>query len=421
MILGRKIAILYVSQLGEISYSQSRLIKGFFSPCLRLLLACNLLFVIEVKRTLAKSMAVGAKLLIYVYNLKRSDFFSDKKLMSSGFQLIKIFGLSMIAILCNQAVASDCKEIRLDSPGKPMSRIPVMDQDSKSICYAYSASQMVDAWRFSHGDKDFNHLTSPPATAIFYTSQRTDSHKTNVDFGWEADAIASIARNGSCDYRTIYHKFGQNGLNEYFDELKFHFDQFKLQSYQRSVYTLNVTKQIQCSIRKAGKGFPIPMIAEITSALSQPSYIKYLEQLFKPICAKNMKQISGIPPAKRLFMKDLAAEDRIKKVQKQINSQLNSSNPQPMGIGYCENVLWNKNIVGINTTGEVNWNSCNVEHSSIIIGQRPTSEWGCELLVRNSHGQSCHAYHDWDCENGQIWVDSTSLIKNMTELSWLED
>ncbi len=344
-----------------------------------------------------------------------------------------------IVLFANFSYASECKEIRLDSPGRSMSRIPVMDQDSKWICYAYTASQMVDAWRFSHGDKDYNHITSPPATAVFYASQRTDYASKDVDYGWQSDAVASVVKNGSCDYKAIYNKFGQKGLSEYFGELKKYFDEFQVKAYQQSIDTnkniayrardyannkvgeIKYARAVQCAMRSANSETPIPGIFEITDALSQPSYLKYLEKLFKPVCQKNLKKVDAVPAAKKVWMRDFSEKERVEKVQKQINEQFNSKNPQPMGINYCANVLYDKNVQGMYNNGEFNWNACDSHHISVVIGQRPTSDGRCEFLIRNSSGQSCNAYPDWKCENGQIWVDSSTLIKNLNGISWLED
>lgn len=335
--------------------------------------------------------------------------------------LIFIYFFSIVSI---NAFASECKPIRLDAPGKSMSKIPVMDQDSKWICYAYTASQMVDAWRFSHGDTDYDHLTSPIAAAVFYASQRRDYPAEDIDYGWQADAVSSIAKNGSCGYKSIYSKFGQNGLREYFGELKNHFNEFAILAYQKSVPASVKTKfaqQVQCSIQKAGTGVPVPTIIEITNALSQPSYLKYLEKLFKPVCDNNSKQVKDIPAAKKLWMQDIPERERFTKIQGQMNDQFNNPNPQPMSINYCENVLWDKKTVGIDSSGQFNWSACKSHHISVVVGQRPTNDGRCEFLVRNSYGQSCYAYPDWKCENGQVWVDSKTLINNMHGLSWLED
>lgn len=307
-----------------------------------------------------------------------------------------------------------------------MATIPVMDQDSKNICYACTASQMVDSWRFSHGDKDVNHLTSPIAAAVFYASQRTDFEVEDIDGGWQSETVNSIIKNGSCDYKSIYNKFGQNGLNEYFGTLKKQFDDFQRLAIRQTPSPSKrkaMAEAVKCAIESANKRAPAPQIEEIIRALSQPKYLGYLEELFAPICQKRGKRLSGVPKAKVLWAMHLTPAARARKLQDQITDVLGSENPQPIGMDFCEDVLFDKKVVGIDHAGQLDWKTCSAQHAALIIGQRQTPSGRCEFLVRNSHGQSCNPYKDWDCDKqtGQIWVESEVLIRNIYGLSWLED
>ena len=57
--------------------------------------------------------------------------------------------------------AQECAPFRLDDPGKSMEHMPILDQDAVGYCGSYSATQLADAWRFSHGDTNYSHITSP--------------------------------------------------------------------------------------------------------------------------------------------------------------------------------------------------------------------------------------------------------------------
>jgi hypothetical protein len=105
----------------------------------------------------------------------------------------------------------------------------------------------------------------------------------------QSDAVASVVKNGSCDYKAIYNKFGQKGLSEYFGELKKYFVEFQVKAYQQSIDTnkniayrawdyannkvgeIKYARAVQCAMRSANSETPIPGIFEITDALSQPS------------------------------------------------------------------------------------------------------------------------------------------------------
>lgn len=72
-----------------------------------------------------------------------------------------IIVLLAFLFVASPALGYQCEPMRLDQPGGPLEHIPVMDQGKGvNICYAIIASQMVDAIRFSDGDRNHNHLTS---------------------------------------------------------------------------------------------------------------------------------------------------------------------------------------------------------------------------------------------------------------------
>src|SRR5688500_12242896 len=58
------------------------------------------------------------------------------------------------------AIVERCSQIRLDSKGGSMEHVRVRDQGSIGNCYSHVAEQMVDAYRFSEGDRDYEHVTS---------------------------------------------------------------------------------------------------------------------------------------------------------------------------------------------------------------------------------------------------------------------
>lgn len=293
--------------------------------------------------------------------------------------LLTLVTLTKIGVWAEKPHAEGtCKPIRLDTPGKSMAPIPVMDQSNLWICYAFDGAQMADAWRFSHGDVDYSHLTSPIATAVFETAQRSEPPQ-DLDFGWPWDALNSIAKNGSCDYQMIYEKNGQNHFSEYFAELHKNFDSKK----------------------------------------SDATYLKFLETLFKDECNQNTLSIA-LPEPTVVMASSIIPDNRIPTFRESISQQLESPNPQPMAVSYCEDALYVKNVMGVNLDGSVKTERCRSHHASLIIGQRPTAEGGCEYLLRNSHGKSCDGYL-WKCEDGELWIDSKAMARNMTSLSWLQD
>lgn len=96
---------------------------------------------------------------------------------------------------------------RMDQSGGSMSRVPVMDQGDLGICYSYSATQMVDAYRFSHGDNS-EVLTSSIEAAIgasankiekYYNSFSTEEvMRGSIDGGDVCEVVNYLKNNGIC-------------------------------------------------------------------------------------------------------------------------------------------------------------------------------------------------------------------------------
>ncbi len=112
--------------------------------------------------------------------------------------------------------------MRLDQPGGPLEPIPVLDQDNVNLCYAFVASQLVDAYRFSHGDSNDQHLTSPLAAAVFASAD--DPEMTDIDYGLVTETIEAIRRYGSYNYNVVFGKRGEDALKEYFQQLRKYFE-----------------------------------------------------------------------------------------------------------------------------------------------------------------------------------------------------
>src|ERR1044071_3217904 len=49
---------------------------------------------------------------------------------------------------------AQCPTVRLDQQPNGISRVPIHDQGGTGICFAYSASELIDSWRFSHPRSD---------------------------------------------------------------------------------------------------------------------------------------------------------------------------------------------------------------------------------------------------------------------------
>ena len=224
---------------------------------------------------------------------------------------------------------------------------------------------------------------------------------------------------GSCDHQVIRERYGQHDMKEYLNELRTYFDQY--QAYLRNSKNdrdksspKTIASSLRCKLVSWGIDQVItPKISELITFLNQENPLGYLDDLFMAICKEYTLKVENFPEMKITAHSDLdrksSAEGQFKN---KISEQLSNKNPQPVGIVYCEDVLWHEDFTGV-TNGSIN-SSCSVYHVSVVIGQRFSNEGKHQFLVRNSWGSSCNQYTNWDCERGQIWVDADKLAKNLT-------
>jgi hypothetical protein len=282
-------------------------------------------------------------------------------------------------------------------------------------------------------------LTSPLVASVSFAAKEGGNFwkdRKDIHFGETSKTIAAIAKDGSCDYKSIFSKYGQKDLKEYLGELRKHFDRFKeiwgrmtdpnatidegfKASKERLRQEETEAAAIQCEKcdLKSSAVSKLP-ISEIMSALHQDTYLNFLKDLFKRACGKITIDVSKTPSAVQHSIIEFSGKPPVGELKKLINQKLNSKNPQPIQISYCSGILHDKSYTGLTPDGEYR---CRSTHSSLIIGQRPARGGGCEFLIRNSYGSSCKPYKPWQCERGQIWVEAEALTKNIGSASWLED
>ena len=322
----------------------------------------------------------------------------------------------------SKASYSSCEPMRLDQKNGAMERIPVYDQGNLNVCYGYAVSQIIDAYRFSHGEEDFDHLTSPVAVSVFYS---VGKDKGSVEFGNTRDAIPTVLKNGSCKYGSVFKKIGNIDYEDYFEELEDSYDDFKALG-KRSLFRLfspktseEVVNNILELVHDKRASESVLGAHEILSALDSPTYLVFLKRLFGVLCNDSQKDLKLSVTQHSKFARDFNSQSRTENLIESINMAWDTKNPQPVGISYCEDFLYNKDHVGIDDEGKVS-SRCRTHHASVVIGRRPSKDGkNCQFLIRNSKGDSCSNY-EWDCENGQIWVDQKALGRNIYYTTWLE-
>lgn len=338
-----------------------------------------------------------------------------------------------ISVWC-RCVTSDSPEIRLDKNDGPMSHVPVTNQGGLEICYAHVASQMVDAYRFSHGDTDYNHHTSELHAALLSAMHEyKENGKTSLDIGYLHKTINLLFSNGSCDKAV---------LERILKEVERSNKSYK-QSRQVFKSLLDVLNSSNPSCSQAV--IESQVVSKTTTAtedimvkLSGENYLRRLNLAVQEACKGHMKTLPRpgfesydknfgnirIENAAKLSQHEKArAKIAINDKVRDLFCRLLVENKQPIGIVYCQNIFSNKNFSlrptelakRDDTRCSAGW------HISTIIGKRYNQvKKRYEFLVRNTRGKKCGTYpKDWSCEDGNNWIPEDVIYNNTNEAYWL--
>lgn len=286
------------------------------------------------------------------------------------------------------ASATSCPNVRIDKTS--LKNVPVLDQDGSGICWAYTAATLIDAYRFSHGDKS-PVISSPigiAAQSSFVAINKGEFVNSN-GIGDPGLAIKNVINSSGniCDhfvmskfYRSTDLFLGSDfGSGVSLDQNEFH-----------------------CS--------PVAAVLNLKDKLMVQKFrnlpLSMIRTKLKQICKDGSTTVTIPIPKQQLAhtMSNSEKSDRIKEL-------LSKPIPQPIGISYFSEVLTQGHSFRSQFASD--------RHVSSVVGSRLNSKGVCQFLVRNSWGKSCTPY-SWDCEKGQIWVDEDSLSKSINGFTWLE-
>jgi hypothetical protein len=322
----------------------------------------------------------------------------------------------------NTYAADNCAYVRLDDPGKSMEKVPVANQGDFGVCYAVAASELTDAYRFSHsattGDANFAHLTN------FIETGFSDFDEYGTSGGSIAGAMEMIKKNGSCDRRVTGD--GLDKKNNFLSKLQISFQVYsQLRSegfHMREQFVHNLENSISCTplvLGTSSNRFTPEIVARL---IGSDDMRVFLKNVFDKACENHRQQVN-LPKLHQPGWFRQHAMASSESVQKQINERLNQKEPvQPVGIEYCDNIFDDPNYEGneLDILGGVTRHDCK-EHASVIMGRRRNSAGRCEFLIQNSWGNDCEPYSKkWTCDNGRVWVDADAIGKNVTGIEYFE-
>ena len=251
-----------------------------------------------------------------------------------------------------------------------MAGLPVYDQGASDLCYAYSNSQLIDAWRRSHGVPD-GPLTSAVANGI----------EMNGENGGNVMPSYGIFReHGACSAGSI--------------------DAF-------------------IATAAPGKGVANPYrMFERASAAACPDRTEAQERNacgLARACGSRI-DLTAMPSMETQLNREGGMED----VRRAIDASLDAG--QPAAMIYCMSALRDRNFRYFDDNNRPG--VCrDGKHASVIVGRRrvqgPGGRPRCEYLVRNSFGPCSNVEgtnYGSRCENGQFWMD---VVHNAYQVFWI--
>lgn len=108
----------------------------------------------------------------------------------------------------DSAAISDCENVDLNKDkDSPFRKIPIYDQDGVGLCNSYATAQVIDYYRFSHGDKSYD-LTNPVYAAwVTYYQDPTYFKKDSLNKGGLQKSVAdALRKNGVCSNAEVQQK-----------------------------------------------------------------------------------------------------------------------------------------------------------------------------------------------------------------------
>lgn len=318
-------------------------------------------------------------------------------------------------------------DVYLDSPmDRSMARVEPRDQYDLGICYAESAAQMVDAWRFTHGIKNYKHQTSSVWTALnTKAAQGADA----PDGGYICDAAQNILgpapKGGSCRQDAVNADYGGRTYKEFLAEIGHYHEEYAagldLPSGTNREMQLGATAaRLAAKLEKLGFGSTAPPIDTLHNLLALPNLLDYERGVLAFKCRDDA--IFWPPPYACESTNSLTMAAPLWLVL--IHARLSLADPQPVGVSFCGTLLqrWS-GYVGVDRANGRLYQDCGA-HAGLIIGRRKNKKTGaCQLLLRNSWGKKCAdwAAKDLECDHGaNVWFDQKDLAYNVFGLSWLK-
>lgn len=278
--------------------------------------------------------------------------------------------------------AAECAPVNLiTEPDSPFRKIPVYNQGSLNICYAYSAAQILDWYQIKNGAPKRN--IHPAWTALQYALLR---NRDKLEIGHPKEAIESMKTSLNCDYDAV-----ESAIS--------HVEKIN------SVETLKEVMQEHCPVEKRSFVM-IPEVERLNfkTLNDDASYEKFLNTKLtaapSPVSIAYCANIWKTPEFDGIELDSQGQRDIVRK-----------------NCEYHESLVVGQKIVGdschflVRNTWGTNWTSYNKNYSCVC-RDRVTGEFADDCRPET------HRNDRYTVEG--CWLRSTDLARNIGQVTFVK-
>lgn len=359
--------------------------------------------------------------------------------------------IGILFVLFSAAVyAVDCPEVNLyKKKDSPLLKQPIYDQDGAGICYAYASADLIN---YELAEQGNDQLKVDPVWAAYTFSSKWRHGLT--DGGITAQTIRSLNREGICPPDKV-----QSQLNEFAQSTGLNGPEiiYFLETYFEELSKINADKK---NVMNDEDKFDTAYAnAYINVKAYHPEVLQCVEKFEQHLMTIDLLHKNVF----KVFAKNIFSNCDKKTVNKNYHFNVNgllthvmpnemlnnkirsvlSEESGPVAIGYCANVLTDKNYDGIMSVGaRIPKNGC-LSHESSLVGSR-TKDGQCQFLLRNSWGSYWGSWtKNWSCscQNKKTlevfddctaeknpghqfsvlgcWLPAEQIVKNLDGATWI--
>ncbi len=352
------------------------------------------------------------------------------------------FGIFLSLVLAMAAGTSraeeTCSPVNLyEDAANPLQVMPISHQGETSLCYAYTAAQLTEYVLRKDGQWTGDAHLNPLWIAISYKGGKSRGirfQRNQLGHGFFQTAFHDMEKLGICDpsvFEAAIHDYkGDSVLSD--PDYFFLFEEFweqraksrglfgkgdidfeaTLKKLEKTADYVNIRTRVfgrmaETRERDPGARFEVELrrifavVRDVPEVwIKKKNKMRYLREVVLAGCKGDVLKHPDLPESKSIGLGWATNA----KLERAISSQLDTSSPQPVGIGYCAKIYEEddrsakragSHLKILPRAVKVLANGRCEAHYSLVVGRRPTSS-GCQYLVRNTYGRDFWT-HRYEC------------------------